>query len=159
VVFALGVVSIDVGKAALAVAVLPGLRLAGPVDAEVSALACGFAAVVGHCYPLYHGFRGGKGAATAVGALAVIQPWLLVPMILTWLVVLAVTGYVGAATVLAGVSLVPAVVWQGGSTGLVAFCCGIALFMAFTHRSNLGRLRAGTENRFEKARLVNWFRK
>jgi glycerol-3-phosphate acyltransferase PlsY len=159
VLFALGVVLIDVGKAALAVAVLPGLRLAGPVNPEVAELACGFAAVIGHCYPLYHGFRGGKGAATAVGALLVIQPWLLVPMILSWLLVLFVSGYVGAATVVAGFSLVPAAVWQGGSAELVLFCCVIALFMTFTHRSNLSRLRAGTENRFEKVRVVNWFRR
>ena len=156
--FALGVVVIDVGKAVLAAGLLPSLQLAGPVDPAIAAPACGFAAVVGHCYPLYYGFRGGKGAATAVGTLLILQPWLLVPMILTWLLVLLATGYVGAATVLAGFSLAPAALWWGGSSELVTFCVAIALFMAFTHRSNLKRLRAGTENRFEKARLVNWFR-
>ena len=156
--FALGVVVIDVGKAVLAAGLLPLLQLAGPIDPAIAGPACGFAAVVGHCYPLYYGFRGGKGAATAVGALAVIQPWLLIPMILTWLLVLLFTGYVGAATVLAGLSLAPAALWRGDGPELVAFCIGTALFMVFTHRSNLRRLRAGTENRFEKIRIANWFR-
>lgn len=157
--FALGVVVIDVGKAVLAAAAVPALQWAGPVDSQIATAACGFAAVVGHCYPVYHGFRGGKGAATAVGSLLVIQPWLLVPMILSWLAVLVLTGYVGAATVLAGIGLVPAALWRGEPPEVVTFCVAVALFMIFTHRSNLKRLVAGTENRFEKARIASWFRK
>jgi glycerol-3-phosphate acyltransferase PlsY len=155
--FALGVVVIDVGKAVLAVAWAPGLLATEPAQLEFVRLACGFAAVVGHCYPLYHGFRGGKGAATAVGALAVIQPWLLAPMIGTWLVVLILSGYVGLATVLAGISLVPAALWLSDSTALTIFCLLVALFMIFTHRDNLRRLRAGTEHRFDRIRVASWF--
>ena len=72
--FALGVVVIDIGKGALAAGLLPWLGevLAGPgTQPEQTALACGFMAVVGHCYPVWHGFRGGKGAATAVGGVLV----------------------------------------------------------------------------------------
>jgi glycerol-3-phosphate acyltransferase PlsY len=158
--FALGVVVIDVGKAALAVWLLPRLGpggQAGTPGVEVTALACGFAAVLGHCYPVYHGFRGGKGAATAVGALLVIQPWLLVPMIGTWLVTLGLTGYVGIATVLAGFSLIPGALWLDPSPWLPVFCSAVAVFMTFTHRGNLLRLAQGTEHRFERARIVNWF--
>jgi glycerol-3-phosphate acyltransferase PlsY len=159
-VFALGVVIIDVGKAALAVWLLPRLGLWGEADSadhELAALVCGFAAVLGHCYPLYHGFRGGKGAATAVGALLVVQPWLLVPMIGTWLVTLGLTGYVGISTVLAGCSLIPGALWLDPSLPLLLFCIALAAFMTFTHRSNLFRLIDGTEHRFERARIVNWF--
>lgn len=159
--FAVGVVIVDVGKALLATGLLPTLGIPGltsTVGGETTMLACGFAAVFGHCFPLYHGFRGGKGAATAVGSLCVIQPWLLVPMLTTWLVTLGLTGYVSIATILAGFSLVPGALWTGGTRGLVLYCTALALFMAFTHRGNLRKLRNGTENRFERVRIVNWFR-
>jgi len=159
--FALGVVIIDVGKAVLATALVPGLAgdgLPGGITQTQVQLACGFAVVLGHCYPVYHGFRGGKGAATAVGSLLVIAPVLLLPMLLTWLLALGLTGYVGLATVLAGFSLVPAAWWTGGVSGLFWFAVLLAVFMTFTHRANLARLRAGTENRFERARLSRWFK-
>ncbi len=115
--------------------------------------------MLGHCYPVYHGFRGGKGAATAVGALIVIEPYLLIPMLVTWLLTLVLSGYVGLATVLAGFSLVPAAIYLGNPNDLLIFCVAIAAFMAFTHRNNLQRLAAGTEYRFERIRIVNWFRR
>lgn len=155
--FALGVVLIDVGKAMAAVAWVPELWAAAAP--EQARLACGFAAVVGHCYPVYHGFRGGKGAATAVGALALIHPVLLLVMIGAWLVVLGLTGYVGLATVLAGFSLVPASWWLSDSSPLLVFSLALAGFMLFTHRANLRRLRDGTEHRFERARILSWFGK
>ncbi len=145
--FALGVVVIDVGKAVLAVALLPGWLGA---DLESARILCAFAAVLGHCYPVWHGFRGGKGAATAVGALAVIQAWLLLPMLSTWVIVLVLSGYVGLATVLAGLSLVPAALIMDSSPRVIALCAVLAVFMAFTHRANLARLKAGTENQFER---------
>ncbi|MBT8062332.1 MAG: glycerol-3-phosphate 1-O-acyltransferase PlsY [Xanthomonadales bacterium] len=158
--FALGVVFIDVAKSALAAGWVATFAWRGDmpmVANETVSLACGFAAVLGHCYPVYHGFRGGKGAATAIGALAVVQPWLLLPMFATWAVVLLFSGYVGLATVLAGFSLVPAAWYLGASWPLMVFCISLALFMTFTHRGNLARMRQGTENRFEKARIGHWF--
>ena len=109
--FALGVVVVDVGKGALAAGWVPGWAIPGVTDTlsrEVTMLACGFAAVLGHCYPVFHGFRGGKGAATAIGTLAVVQPWLIAFMLATWLVVVVLTGYVGLSTMLAAVALIPA---------------------------------------------------
>ena len=151
--FALGVVIIDVGKGALATGVIPNL-----LGAEITGvvLVCGFAAVVGHCYPVWHGFRGGKGAATAVGTLIFINPCLLIPMLAAWLLTLIVTGYVGLATVISGISLIPAAVWLGGPEGTVIYCAVIAGFMAWTHRSNFQNLKAGTEHRFDKVRIAHW---
>ena len=159
--FALGVVVVDVGKGALAAGWVPGWSVPGVVDSvspEVTTLVCGFAAVFGHCFPVFHGFRGGKGAATAVGALAVIQPWLIAFMLATWLVVVVATGYVGLSTILAALALIPAAAWLGGSTALLAFTAVLGAFIVFTHRSNIARLRAGRENRFERIRIANWFR-
>jgi len=158
--FALGVVVIDIGKGALAAGAIPALNLGLPADATLQAylpLACGFAAVVGHCYPVWYGFRGGKGAATAVGALLVIEPLAILPMVLVWLIVLTLTGWVGLGTMLAAISLVPAFVLLGADAATVVFGILLAMFIVFTHRSNIRNMLNGSEYRFERARLKNWF--
>lgn len=159
--FALGVVIIDVGKGALAcsLAALELGALGEPLNPQITLLACGFAAVVGHCFPIWYGFKGGKGAATAVGALAMIQPWALVPMIITWLVVLILTGWVGLATILASITVVPAFWYLGADAAGMVFAIALALFVIAMHQSNIRKLRAGTEHRFERVRINNWFKK
>jgi glycerol-3-phosphate acyltransferase PlsY len=114
--------------------------------------------VFGHCFPLWHGFRGGKGGATALGALCVLQPLALIPLLATWLAVLSLTGWVGLATMCAGLSLVPAMLWLEAPGAQLAFAVGLAAFLVFTHRSNIGSMLAGRENRFERAMLRNWLR-
>lgn len=159
--FALGVVIIDIGKGVLAAWVIPGMELAAlgrQVSSELQMLCCGFAAVVGHCYPVWYGFRGGKGAATAVGALAVIQPVVLLPMIIAWLGVLTVTGWVGLATMISAFSMIPAFIWLGASTERIGFAIVLTGFIVFMHRSNIANMLNGTENRFQRIRFVNWFR-
>jgi glycerol-3-phosphate acyltransferase PlsY len=156
-VFAIGVVLIDVGKGFIAAWLIPAMDFGGSavvLDQRLLIMACGFAAVLGHCFPLWHGFRGGKGAATAVGALIVIEPWLLLPVLITWLLTLVMTGYVGLSTVLAGFSLVPAAWWIGDHATLV-FSAILALFLLFTHRSNMHKLRNGTEYRFERVYIFS----
>lgn len=154
--FALGVVVVDIGKGALATWI--ALRLA-PVGMPLSVTAHGYlaaaAAVIGHVWPLWHGFRGGKGAATMVGGLLVLWPWAIPPLLLAWLVLLASTGYVGLATVVAGLILPLLAWWSGAEPPRTWFAIGIALFIAFTHRSNLLRLWRGDESRFERARLLH----
>lgn len=159
--FALRVILIDIGKGVLPPLLLPTLALPGvPLDPELSRtwlmLACASASVVGHCYPVWFGFAGGKGAATAVGALLGIAPALAVPGVLVWVFVLVTTGYVGLATMLAALAL-PLWLLLGGIDGqfpLLVFLTGLALFIVFTHRANIRRLRAGNENRIEKAMLL-----
>lgn len=159
--FALGVVAIDVAKGALAA----GLAYAPPPAAAIApltqALACGLACALGHVWPVWFGFRGGKGAATLVGALAVVVPGALVLPLLVWLLALGSTGYVGLATVLAALSLPLAMLLfatPAATATLFAFALAMAALVVFTHRGNLGRLRAGTESRFERARvLARWF--
>ena len=146
-VFALGVVLIDIGKGAIAAWLFPQLDLSSlgePVSMQVEMLFCGFAAVVGHCYPLWHGFRGGKGAATAIGALLVIKPLVVVPMVLTWVVVLVITGWVGLATMLAALCLIPSVYWLGSSSAQQLFAVLLAFFIVFTHRSNIRNMRSSS---------------
>ncbi|HWS76972.1 MAG TPA: glycerol-3-phosphate 1-O-acyltransferase PlsY [Thermomonas sp.] len=154
--FALGVALFDIGKGVLATWV--ALRYA-PVGMPLSVTAHGYlaatAAVLGHVWPLWHGFRGGKGAATAVGGLLVLWPWAIPPLLLAWVLVLTSTGYVGLATVVAGACL-PLLAWASDAEPpRLLFCIGIALYLVFTHRANLQRLRAGNESRFERARLLH----
>ncbi|WP_297802586.1 glycerol-3-phosphate 1-O-acyltransferase PlsY [Arenimonas sp. GDDSR-1] len=149
-VFALGVVLIDVGKGLLAVWLarhfLPGN--------EAIAAACVFAAVIGHIWPLWHGFRGGKGAATLVGGLILLWPQSLILLFAVWILCLLLTGYVGLSTILAAISLPVSAAVQGADAPLWLFAAASALLLTYSHRSNLQRLRAGTENRFEKVRLL-----
>lgn len=152
--FALGVALVDIGKGALATWL--ALRFApGDASLGVAAVAylAAFAAIVGHVWPLWHGFRGGKGAATAVGGLLVLWPGSVPVLLLAWLLVLTGTGYVGLSTVIAGACL-PLLAWWGDAMPeRMAFAIAIALFLVFTHRGNLQRLRAGNESRFERVRI------
>ena len=154
--FALGVALIDVGKGALASWI--ALRLA-PVGTPLSVTAHGYlaagAAVIGHVWPLWHGFRGGKGAATLIGGLLVLWPWSLLLLLVAWGGMLMTTGYVGLSTVVA-VATLPLLAWlTGAHPERLWFAVGAALFMAFTHHSNLRRLRDGSESRFARARLLH----
>jgi len=158
--FALAVVLVDVGKGAIAAGLLPlatSLLTSQPPDFITLAAAAGGGAVIGHVWPLYFRFKGGKGAGTAVGAMAVIAPWCLAPLLLVWVVTIIGTGYVGLATILAGLSLVPSM-WLLGPKPLPAalgvLAIALAVLLVFTHRGNLARMLAGDESRFEKARLL-----
>ena len=150
--FALLTVLIDVGKGALA-AWLAWRWL--PMQLQPAWLyACVLAAAAGHVWPVFHGFRGGKGAATLVGGLAVAWPQTLLPALLVWLLSMAWGGYVGLSTVLAGMSVVLVALLTGADPWRWCFAVVIALFLMFTHRGNLARLRAGTEPRSERLRVL-----
>jgi len=115
---------------------------------------CGVAAILGHVYPIYHGFRGGKGAGTAIGMIAAIMPVLLPFVIGIWLLVLILTGYVGLATICTGISVpvFTAILKTDNSfflqTGII-----MSIFIILTHRSNIKRMLTGNENRFDKIRI------
>jgi len=151
--FGIAVLLIDMAKGVLAVAWLPGLTLPGvSLDPEVSrqwlAFACGSAVILGHVYPVWFGFRGGKGVATVVGVVGAVEPRLLLPLFGCWLAVVLLTGYVGLASMAAGMGLIVTVYWlEPFDTPLLVFCTAITAFVVYTHRGNIARMRAGTENR------------
>lgn len=150
--FALAVVLIDIGKGVLAAALAGWLWVAqSPLSAVELAGACTLMAAIGHTWPVFFGFRGGKGAGTLIGGLCVTWPLSVLPVFLVWVTSLVLSGYVGLSTVLAAAVLVPlALLWAPIQ---VPFAIAAALFIAFTHRGNLRRLRAGTEHRFERVRI------
>jgi len=150
--FALGTVVVDVGKGALAAWL--AVRFLPAAADPAWMYGCGLAAVSGHVWPVFHGFRGGKGAATLVGVLAVVWPAGLLAVLGAWLLSLTLTGYVGLSTVLAVLVLVPMALMGGGDAGRLVFAASAALLLLYTHRANLARLRAGTEPRAERARVL-----
>jgi len=154
--FALGVVLVDLGKSALA-AWVGGYGIADGSHALRVALLAGAAAAAGHVWPLYFGFRGGKGVAAVLGVLLVLWPPGAAVMVGVILLVLATTGYVGLGSILSGVALVPAAMWfapEPHRPVWTAAAVVVAAFILFTHRSNVHRLWAGTENRFDRARVL-----
>jgi glycerol-3-phosphate acyltransferase PlsY len=154
VLFALGVVIIDIGKGVIGAGVVPGLELPFvPVDPLISrewlTLCCAAAAVFGHVWPVYHRFRGGKGAATLVGTFTIIAPQLILPMLLVWGTVLIVSGYVGLATMAAAIA-VPvwvAVTRLPEDQPLLIYCIVMAAYVVRWHRQNIARMKDGTEHR------------
>jgi glycerol-3-phosphate acyltransferase PlsY len=152
--FALGVVVIDIGKGVVGTGIVPGLELPYvPADPNVSrtwlTLCCATAAIFGHVWPIFHRFRGGKGAATFVGTIIVLNATLIIPLLVIWVAVLVLSGYVGLATMAAAVALP---VWVALTLlpveqPLFIYCAVIAAYIVFWHRSNIQRMRAGTEHR------------
>jgi glycerol-3-phosphate acyltransferase PlsY len=158
--FAIGVIVIDVGKALLAVGVLPGLDLPlvgldPSLDRGWLEVACAIAVVVGHVYPVWYEFRGGKGAATLVGAVAMVAPQALVPVAVVWLACVTLTGYVGLGTMLGSASLpVYFALARPGDLPLLVFGLVMAAFVVYTHRANIERMRTGNENRARRLWLL-----
>lgn len=136
------VATLDMAKGAASVMVASWLTPA----ATAPALA-GVAAVVGHIYPVWLRFRGGKGVATACGAFSVLTPAAVPPAIAVFLVTVWVTRYVSAGSVLATMALPPIAVLTGSPTPTVLAACAVASLIVFRHRSNIARLRTGTERR------------
>ncbi len=158
--FALGVVLIDVGKGWLAAGWVPGLDLG--IDQTSAGLmltagACGLAAILGHNYPVFFGFRGGKGAATYIGTWLALLPMVLLPVLLGFIIMLVLSGYVGLSTITAALVSVPATwILTGGQASLAVYAAAAAALIVFAHRSNIQRLLAGTESRFDKVRASYW---
>ena len=155
--FGIWVIVIDVAKGWIAAALLPRLAIPG-VEAGSAGLAawlpaaCGFAAIIGHVFPVWHGFRGGKGVATLVGAYAGLDIVLLAPLVLSWLAVVVVSGFVGLASIVASLALPVYLLMRDGArlTPVMGFALATAALVIFTHRGNVRRMRAGSEPRARK---------
>ncbi|HEV7990668.1 MAG TPA: glycerol-3-phosphate 1-O-acyltransferase PlsY [Gemmatimonadaceae bacterium] len=141
----------DALKGALPVLLLPP-RVHSPRDPVVWAIACGIAAIAGHVRPIFLKLRrGGKGVATAAGVFFALAP---IPMAITFAVFVGVvfaSGYVSLGSLISAV-LLPGLLLatQGARSPLFLVSVVVALFVFWTHRANIGRLRRGEEHRFGK---------
>jgi glycerol-3-phosphate acyltransferase PlsY len=164
-VFAFWVMVIDIGKGILAAAAIPPLAIPGVgidpnVDRSLILYGVAFAAILGHVFPVWFGFRGGKGGATAAGLLCYLAPAAALPVLGSWLLIAFTTGYVGLATISAALV---AVVFLGFTvlpdrSGLFLFACATAGLLIYAHRGNIRRMLDGTESRFASP-AARWLRR
>lgn len=121
------------------------------------AVLCGAAAVVGHCWSIFLRLKGGKGVATGAGALAAIDPWIFLLAGLVWVVVLALSRMVALASIALGLAF-PVVAWLRVEEGRAAVTSGavaLAILILVRHRSNMVRMKAGTEPRVFQRRAAS----
>jgi glycerol-3-phosphate acyltransferase PlsY len=136
---------------AIAVLVLDALKGALPVvagralDGDALAAVAGFAAIAGHCFSPFLGFRGGKGVATHLGAVIAFAWPAGAVFAAVWLAIVALTGFSSAGSLLGTIAVIPALwVWSGPTSALYGVAA--ALLIVYMHRGNIARLRAGTES-------------
>lgn len=153
------VLLLDVGKGAAAVLLARALYQTGPAgSAEWIAAAAGVAAVIGHNWSPFIGFRGGRGVATSAGGMLVLAPFTLLVVLPLVALVIWRTRYVSLGSLLAAVAapIVTAAVAAAGAVGWGAFGFALAsgLLIVIAHGDNVGRLRAGTERRIGEREAV-----
>jgi glycerol-3-phosphate acyltransferase PlsY len=145
----LAALALDAGKGIVAVVIA---RRLGFAPAWVGGAAV--AVVLGHVFPVFLGLRGGKGVATAAGALGSLAPWALVASVVLFVAVVATSRYVSLGSICA-VAAFPLVLYGAGRAGwvtavpdaLVWSAAGVAALIVWKHAGNIRRLRAGTERR------------
>jgi len=133
---------LDITKGAASV--MLAARLSGNAAAPAAA---GLAAIVGHIYPIWLRFRGGKGVATACGVFSVLTPLAIPPALAIFLITVTLTKYISLGSLLATIALPPLAYALGSEAAAVVAACVAAAIIVFRHRSNLARLRTGTERR------------
>lgn len=145
--YAIPVGLFDVMKGAVPVLVL------GPAVSSAAwfPLLCGVSAVVGHVFSVFVGFKGGKGVATSAGVVLGLAPMAVGICLVVWALIVWATGYVSLGSIVAA-GVFPGLVWafypeRRETIWLYALLAAVIIWM---HRANIGRLRAGTENRFGK---------
>ena len=143
--------AVPVGLVDIAKGAVPVL-LFGPqvTDAQIFALACGIAAIVGHVYSVFVRFRGGKGVATAAGVMLGLAPLSLAVALVVWIVVLKLGGYVSLASI-AAAAVFPLAVYlleRPDQPEILWLDALVAAAIIWLHRANIRRLLNGTESRF-----------
>ncbi|HUP18919.1 MAG TPA: glycerol-3-phosphate 1-O-acyltransferase PlsY [Gemmatimonadota bacterium] len=149
---ALAVLVVDVGKGFFPVFLLPRVWPAFVVDPVVHGVLLAVAAVLGHVYSVFLGFRGGKGIGTAAGAYLALAPWAFLCAAAAWGLIVAVTRLVSLASLAGAVILLVAVAVTDFGSGMSDTVLTIAtallvIFVFWTHRANIGRLSRGDEKR------------
>jgi acyl phosphate:glycerol-3-phosphate acyltransferase len=144
--YAIPVALFDIAKG-----VVPVLVFAPQIlDSQLFALACGVAAIVGHVFSVFVGFKGGKGVATAAGVMLALTPLALAVAAAVWALVVLLTGYVSLGSI-AAAAVLPLAVYlleNPRTPELLWIDTLVAAGVIFLHRRNIQRLLKGTENRF-----------
>lgn len=144
------------GVGAVRLSILIASRMDPSNDAtELIGIVSGVLCVIGHSYPVWLGFKGGKGVATSAGVLFGLMPLAALVMMIVWLVIFALTKYVSVASIAAAIALPPAVLGmvrlqETKGMALVYFSICLTVVIVWRHRSNIARLRKGTEQSFKR---------
>jgi glycerol-3-phosphate acyltransferase PlsY len=133
---------LDITKGAVSVALAE--RLAGSAAAPAAA---GLAAIIGHIYPVWLRFRGGKGVATACGVFSMLTPLAVPPALAVFIATVWITKYISLGSMLASLALPPMAYALGSSAPVLGAACAASAIIVFRHRANVLRLRMGTERR------------
>ena len=108
----------------------------------------GFFAIIGHIFPVFAGFRGGKGVSTGLGVMAMLMPKITLIIFVTWIILVLLTRYVSVGSIVAAVLAPILAACLGEPPQFFAFALAAAVLIVFRHRENLKRLQAGRENKF-----------
>lgn len=155
--YGLLVFALDVLKGALPTAAMSSLAMSPGWQ-----VAAGLAAILGHLFPIYLRFRGGKGVATGFGVVAVLLPIPAAIAFLVWLLVTTTTRYVSLASMVAAIALAAVRLtatpgpFSSNDWPITAFCVATALLVVVKHRANLSRLMQGKENRVPDSSKLQW---
>jgi acyl phosphate:glycerol-3-phosphate acyltransferase len=156
------VLVLDALKGALPTWLLPMLVTSaeGPRGLHMM-VGCGLAAILGHMFPCWLRFRGGKGVATALGVILVLSPWGTLVAVLTFAITFALARVVSLSSMLAAIAFCVAVLWQlrpqpfaASTWSLATFATFVPLLIVVRHRSNIGRLLRGEEARYSTAKAA-----
>ena len=122
---------------------------------EATAAWVGLAAFAGHLWPVFFGFKGGKGVATAAGVLLALNPWLGAATLLTWVIIAFFFRYSSLASIVAALfaPFYQLLIW--GATSSLPAICAMSLLLLWRHQSNMRKLFAGTESRIGAKAAAN----
>jgi len=116
---------------------------------HMAALLCGLLAVIGHNWPIYYHFKGGKGVSTSVGVMLYCFPIPGLICVLVTVLVIWITRYIslGSLTLVTLFAILVSVFWSGGNIWIILWACALMAICFYRHRANIGRLINGTENK------------
>ena len=113
------------------------------------AFLAGLAAVVGHCYPLFHRFKGGKGVATGLGVLFFTMPLVAVIIVVCWAVLVKLTKTASISSLIVVFATIPLAIWQGVSGMALVWLLVTVVLIVWRHRGNIQRVFKGSEQKVE----------
>lgn len=127
-----------------------GMIAAGVVDPRVEwAFLAGFAAVVGHCYPVFHRFKGGKGVATGLGVLFFTVPLVGLLVVLTWAILVKLTKTASISSLIVVGASIPLALWRGVTGMSLVWLLATVVLVVWRHRANIQRVLKGSEQRVQ----------
>ena len=148
--FALGTLLIDIMKGYLPV-ILFSPYIDMSLDQDLIKILIGISCVLGHVYPIFYSFKGGKGAGTLLGVIAAIFPSSISLVFSIWILVLIFTGYVGLSTIIGSITIPIQLQYSNHYFEYYHFFSIIlSILIIFTHHSNIKRMIQGNENQFKK---------